>query len=534
MSSALEQKLRRELKEGSFGREPGRKADAFTQKQDLEALEEGKDLSAETAQRLQNRMGNQALNNIMGRNSPTNEAAGLSVEMEEEQGQEQQAEEELGDKDEEAAEHEETQRSFGGSGGGGGGGAAGDPWDMEHLFGGDDDDDGSGRPVRRRRMRGSPIRNFPGLGAQDLLPPRPEHALAEEDLEGIERGLHPLAGGVERWGDAIFQAVEPALVDPRRLGRRTSLEPEDLVDATGVMDPLGRPAEIGRFLSLAADGLLSRSLARVLGGPAGVLLTPVSGHAGAAARLASLAVSAEALEGGGLTTDRAVAVALRHDAWPAAMQAASNVDAFGRLRAPQLLAALLGGEPADEVLPASGALDPTPIGGRALEAVIPSGRQPAIPELALREPEASPEEDELVLAVDAVLARLTGGADASDLPPDPQLSAEQVGPVLEAATGLVNALSRTQVELTAAALAVRRVHPRAPVRGVLVRADEGLANLARAVVGAGRRLERLVGQPTSAVRAQAVEQVGQLREATRALGALRVWALSTLGGAVAA
>lgn len=532
MPSALDQKLQRELKSGALGREPGRKADAYTTKADLEALEEGQDLGQDVMNRLQNRVGNQALNNITSKSGSNAEAGGVSVELEQEEEQQQESEEELGDKDEEGAEHEESKRTFGGSGGGGGAGGAGDPWDLENLFGGDDDAGGGGGPRRRKRMRASPIRNFPGLGAQDLLPPKPRQALEDSDLGGIDLGAPPDAA--DRRGDAIYLAVEAALSDPRHLGRRTRLEPEDLVDSTGVMDPIGRPAEIGRFLAEAGDGLLSRSLARVLGGPSSALLAEATGAAGAAARLASLTVTTQAIEGGGAAADRAVAVALRRDAWPVAMQAASGVDAFGRLRAPMLLAGILGGDLEDEAaLPPDG-LDETPIGGRALERVVPTGKQPSIPEIDLSEIPILPEEDEVVSALDALLARMTGGPEAADLPPDPHLNSGHVAPVLEAATGLVNALSRAQVELTAAALAVRRVHPRAPVRGVLNRADEMLGGMARTVVGAGRRLERLVGQPMREASGPASEQVAQLREAAAALPALRVWAMSTLGGTVAA
>ena len=135
--------------------------------------------------------------------------------------------------------------------------------------------------------------------------------------------------------------------------------------------------------------------------------------------------------------------------------------------------------------------------------------------------------------IDALLNSMTG-AEALNAPPDPNLTMAVVGPVLEAATGLVNALSRAQVEFAAAALAVRRVHPRAPVRAVLVRADEALVQLARATVGAGRSLEKLIGQPRESSEAAALGFVGQMRDASAALGALRVWAFSTLGGAVAA
>ncbi len=534
MPTAMEQRLRHELKEAAHGREPGRKADAFTAKQDMEALEEGKDLAPEAAARVQNRMGNQALNNIMNRNNSGPEAMGASVEMEEEEAQETEQEEELDKGEDEGREAEETQRQFGGSGGGAGGaGGSGDPWDLDHFFGGDDDGDDPSKPVRRRRLRPSAIRNFPGMGAQDMLPQKSKDSLLDGDLDEIERGLGPLGAvnSVERWGDAVYQVVDAALADPRRLGRRVGVEPEDLVDSTGVMDPIGRPAEVGRFLRDAGDGLLSRSLARVLGGPAAALLPAATGHAGAAARLASLAVCCEALEGGGVSTDRAVAVALRRDAWPTAWETAAKIHATGPLRAPLLLGALLGGDSGEEVRPEQ-PLDTTPIGGRAVGRIIPEARLPVVPPLDLSAPPA-PEDDPEMAEIDALLNSMTG-AEALNAPPDPNLTIALVGPVLEAATGLVNALSRAQVEFAAAALAVRRVHPRAPVRAVLVRADEALVQLARATVGAGRSLEKLIGQPRASSEAAALGFVGQMRDASAALGALRVWAFSTLGGAVAA
>lgn len=532
MPTAMEQRLLRELKADAHGREPGRKADAFTAKQDMEALEEGKDLAPEAAQRVQNRMGNQALNNIMNRNNAAPEAMGASVEMEEEEAQETEQEEELDKGEEEGAEHEETQRQFGGTGGAGGAGGAGDPWDLDHFFGGDDDPDGAGKPTRRRRLRPSAIRNFPGMGAQDLLPQKSKDALDDGDLDAIERALGPLGAATpDRWGDAVYQAVDAAFADPRRLGRRTVIEPEDLIDSTGVLDPIGRPAEVGRFLGEAGDGLLSRSLARVLGGPSASLLPPATGHSGAAARLASLAVCCEALEGGGVTTDRAVAVALRRDAWPTAWEVAAKVHATGPLRAPLLLSTLLGAEAGEEVR-LTDPLDTTPIGGRAVGRIIPEARLPVVPELELTG-EAPPELDPEIAEIDALLNSMTGAAALND-PPDPNLSMGEVGPVLEAATGLVNALSRAQVELAAAALAVRRVHPKAPVRAVLVKADEALVQLARATVGAGRGLEKLIGQPRETSESNAIAFVNQMREVSSALGALRVWAFSSLGGAVAA
>ena len=295
MPNATEQrKFREVLRDVESGREPGRKADAFASAKDLDAMKDGEELAPETAQRLQAKVGNQALNNMLNKNNSAsqNQEAGLGVEVEEEETQE--VDEELDKGEDEGAEHEETQRQFGGGGGGAGGagGAGGNPWDVDNLFGGDDDDAGDGQPRRRRRMRPSPIRNFPGMGAQDLLGERPHDALDDADLSGIDAalGMLPPVQEEDRWGDARYQAIEAALLDPRRIGRRTTFEPEDLIDRTGVLDPIGRPGDIGRFLAESGDGLLSRSLARVLGGPSAALLHAASGHAGAAARLAALAV----------------------------------------------------------------------------------------------------------------------------------------------------------------------------------------------------------------------------------------------------
>jgi hypothetical protein len=59
---------------------------------------------------------------------------------------------------------------------------------------------------------------------------------------------------------------------------------------------------------------------------------------------------------------------------------------------------------------------------------------------------------------------------------------------LAAARDLVTAMGRAQVELAAAAGAVRSVCPTAPVSAVLEGADHALRHLARAVVDAGQRL----------------------------------------------
>ena len=114
----MDQRTRRELKAAidARAREPGKPADAYAMKRELEAAEEGQDLSAETAQNLQNRMGNQAINSMINKNSNNaQEGAGLEVEVEEEQ--EVEVEEDAPDKDEDASEHEDARSQYGGSAG---------------------------------------------------------------------------------------------------------------------------------------------------------------------------------------------------------------------------------------------------------------------------------------------------------------------------------------------------------------------------------------------------------------------------------
>lgn len=528
LATGLDQRSKRDMQAALEARalEPGKQSDAYQLKRELDQMEDGKELAPEAAQNLQAKMGNQAINSMIAKNNGT-EQQGPELEIEEE-GQE--VEEELPDQEEEGRETEEQRSSYGGSGGGGAGGGAGgqNPWDLEALFGGEDDGDGGTRP-RRRRMRPSAIRNFPGMGAQDLLPEKQAGDLESEDLSGIDALLGALGmpARPERWGDAVYQATEVALADPRRIGRRTAIEPEDLVDRTGLLDPIGRPAEIGRFLSEAGDGLLARSLARVLAGPCSALLPPATGHAGAAARLASLAVSACALEGGGQDTDRAVSLALRRDAWPDALAIAQELGAGGNLFAPAIAEGVLGGKgtilPDDEPEPASH------LGGRALERVVPEGPRIHVPELDLC-PTRTVDEDARVAALDDMLERLMGGD--PDAARDPLLTAEALAPVLSAATALVGALGRAQVEVAAAGVAVRRVSPRAPVQPILERADQVLRQLARGVVRDGRRLEKLVGTPVEQAAAIVPGPLVDLKNASNNLHELRVWAFANLASAV--
>ena len=110
-------------------------------------------------------------------------------------------------------------------------------------------------------------------------------------------GKTPVMKEEYRAGDSRYRAIEFGLQTPHAIGRRT-LAPESMIDRTDHLDPIGRAAAIGRFLSNNATKEGARTVARLTSMPAAILLTPSTGHAGAAARLATLTVCAEAKEGG--------------------------------------------------------------------------------------------------------------------------------------------------------------------------------------------------------------------------------------------
>ncbi|MDG1483775.1 MAG: hypothetical protein P8R54_29560 [Myxococcota bacterium] len=487
---------------------------------ELEHLEEGQELSADQTATLQPQVGNQAILNLLNRLSDASHSIS-NVELEEEQEEEAQEQEQ-----EEDLESELELRHLSSGGGGGGGGASGNPWEVGHLFGGEDDDpvDAPRRPQHRRAAtRGDPS------ALKDPFEEEYPEGLSSDDLAGIDAALGPVAPRADRprWGDARYQAVEGALLDPARLGR-PALTPESLVGYGGPQDPLGRAAEIGRFLSRLDP---EAAVAALLVGPAPVLMTGASGYAGAAARLASLAVCAEAAEGGETDTDAAVALALVRDAWPTAVEAAREAARRGRLHAPLIVAMVLG-EPVS--LPAARArlVPPSRLGGQALERVLPKSFIPVIPVLKIDLPQAQPILNDALAAADAVLARMTGGHDPQDAPALPILTPEALRPILSAANALISALGKAQVEAAAAAIAVRKIRPDAPIRSPLAHTDRALRELARGVIKAGRSLERNQGQPLMQSRKPAERAIIALRDSAAALDALRSWVFATLAGAL--
>ena len=502
--------------------------------QQLEQVEEGQELSTETASRVGAQLGNAALANIL------NNKAGQGAEVETAAQEQEEQVEEIVEVDEDLDMDLDFEGpAFGGGGGGagvpgapndGGGGGGANPWDVGKLFGGDDDDDDPNAPTRSGRLAPSPRRTLQspdedGEGGEAEADPA---QLSADELSPIDWALlgTPVRPDELREGDAVYLAVEAALQDPLSLGRH-AVDPEALVDRAGVLDPINRPTEIGRFLAVAAEHRRARGLGRALGLATATLSPACGGFSGAAARLANLAVCAEALEGGGERTDRAVGLALAFDAWPAAVEVARPMAGRGSLHAPLIFDALLGEPPPENARHP----DPSVLGGRALQRIVPEVYLPVVPTIDLDSADPILDDNVEMDEFDAILAEYTGGS--ADAEAAALVAAEVVAPATHAARYLMNAVGRAHVELAAAAYAVWLVRPEAPVRGALVTADRALVQLARGVLRAGRVLERLPGTPREDVDFDALE--GALRglmSAREGVVDLRDWAFSTIAGAM--
>jgi len=504
--------------------------------QDLERIESAQDVDNELAQRLQPSLGNQAVRDMMAnqRAQEAEQAAELEIIEEEE---EEYAEELV-----EEVDHEGLGLDSPNLGGGGGGsadnpGANGGPgqmpWEQDMLFG-DDGEDDDPQP-RNRRTRPGARRT----GNQVVGPYANEdesQLIDQTEFEHIDDRLSAMAARAktDRSGDARYLAVEAALGDPRRLARQ-GLDPETLIDRTGPLDPIGRPTAMGRFLGGNAEGLLARSVSRLLGRAMSSLAPEAGGHAGAVARLSGLAVSAEALEGGGERTDRAVQIAMLHDAWPEAIGVARQLG-IESLRAPLVFDGILALRKLPPPPPDPGHRPrPWHLDLAALTTAVPPGPVPVVPHLDLApappEAELSDALAEELAAVDAVLARFTGGADPADLPTDPVISRAQLMPALKAVDQLLSTLGRTQVEVAAAAGAAYRVH-HAPLRPVLEELDRHLRSLARQTVTVARKLQKFEGAPLLAVRGQPEALVTRLSACVTRFLELRTTSLEQLAGAM--
>jgi hypothetical protein len=508
------------------GKGPAQQDQQQEQLPDFDQVMEGSEMSAEVAGQLQPQMGNEAILALLARTASTEQAA---------QGGGEQEEEELVEVDEELEDLELEVKAVGGTGGSGAPSTPSDadPWDVGLLFGGEDD------PDDPRTTRAGPRMASPATAASAGSPEQwkdNDDSLPSDAFDRVDAalGTTPPRGEDRRSGDATLRAVEAGLQRPSTIGRR-GLKPESLIDRTDHLDPIGRPAAIGRFMCASAGRFQSRALARVLSGPASVLVPEATGHSGAAARMAALAVCVEAFEGGGAETDRSVALSLCRDAWPDAVIAARHIAQTQRLVAPAILAHIRGPEapiPEERAHSASStrtrALASTHLGNCALETVIPHGFIPTIPPLTSPQAPPSPTLGPDLAAADAALERFITGRDATDLPPEPILDWEMTQPILNAATALINAMGRAQVEFSAAALAVSRVRPSGGLEQTLRYADRALRELARSVVSDGDRLHKAIGTPLMGIGELPSTVQHSIGQSADALHGLRIWAFSTL------
>ncbi len=518
------------------GQQPGKAAPLRQEGlPDFERVVDSGEITPDVAEHLVPQLGNEAVLALLARSGAT-DMAGMGEAQEEEEVVEHdedliEIEEEVGEK-----ELEVTALFSGGGGSAGGGDGVGNPWDVGRLFGGEDDPDSS--------VSGAA---GPGMGAPATAPgsePLPQtrddsDALPEDAFDRVDGALGPTPelDPAKRQGDSCYQAVEAGLLQREAIGRKV-LTPEALIDRTGHLDPIGRPAAIGRFLAQSATSLDARVLARVLAGPASAVLPEASGHAGAAARLAALAVAVEATEGAWEHTDRCVALSLVRDAWPDAVIAARVAAQQQRLVAPAILAQALGSPASpDRRRPSTDVPHPSVstirLGAAALERVIPEAHVPTIPPVITATPPTPASEDPDLAAADAALARFTGGTSPADLPPDPVLRLDSIRPLLDAATRLINAMGRAQVEFAAAALAIERIRPGSQVNQTLKHADRALRNLARSVVQNGDRLHRAKGTPMIVVGTIPEDIHANLSASAEALRSLRSWAMSSLAQGMA-
>lgn len=493
----------------------------------LERIEEGQEIVPEAAERLQPQMGNQAVQALLSRTASTTQTATGTADLElaEEVGEAQ-------DEEKDVSSLDMPDVSFGG--GGDGTPVEESPWDVGRLFGGDDDP-----PPKKPQPKRSRSGRARGPGnTSDLEDPFDDEELDAGHIEHIENtlGETPKMKEEYRSGDARYRAIEVGLQIPHAIGRR-QLIPESMVDRTDHLDPLGRATSIGRFMATAATQEDARLLAQTTSGPASILVNPQTGHAGASARLASLTVCIEALEGGSTGTDDAIRLALCRDAWPSALAAAKQTAKTGRVVAPSIVEA--AGELSEDnkihqpILRGSHTdLAKIRLGQLALVEILPTTHLPHIPSIQFSSAPAPPSDDPILAAVDATLAKFTGGINPADLPQQKILSEQAIQPVLNAATELVNAMGKAQVEMAAAAIALARVRPAPPTRSTLKHADTALRDLARTVVKAGDRLHKFRGAPSAAVGDLPIQAVEEMQVAATAFAALRVWAMHAFAEAM--
>ena len=492
----------------------------------LERMEEGQEVSPDVAERLQPHMGNLAVQALLTRTASSTQTATGTADLE--------LAEEVGESmDEEYAGGDLSLPDVQMGGGGSGDGLPGEymPWEVGFLFGGDEDP-----PPPTRRKSQPRQREFERYG-EDPNPDPTDDDQIDDDVDHIEAsmGKAPPMREEFRSGDARYRAVEAGLTSPHAIGRR-SLRPETMVDRIDPLDPIGRATQISAFMADASRKPLARALGALVAGPAAALVPEAGGHAGASARLASLAVCVQATEGGGTPADRAVQLALDDEAWTESILVARQLAETGRVVAPAIYSGVLdqpmvGQAEAPALNPRVDQLDTLRLSRAALEKLLPADPPPLIPRIHIPAP-SRPHDDAAIAAVDAILQEMTGGVSPTDLPAENRLESHHIAHVLNGATELVNLMGKAQVEVAAAAVAVAKIRPEVDLRGTLIHADRALRELARSVVRQGDQLHRSVGSPLVMLDDLPEQSVSQIRAALDALGALRQWSLSTISEAL--
>lgn len=435
-------------------------------------------LDAEVAARLQPSMGNAAIAGLLNRSTDTASAQSGETALEEVKDEDKEDEGE----EKEAGEIEQVLPSFSTGGGGGGGGRP--PWAMGRMLGGDDDGEVDAPEVGVTAWRPMPV-----------LPDTDENGELEDEDDAedpdapdtpgtVTPADTPAALGHAPWRPAVLSR---GLRHPRLLARPT-FGPEDLVDA-GLDQALGRARAMLRFVAHHGDGLDAVLLARAAIGSGQPVFPAAAGFSGATARALALVEVALACLPAGWSAVLDVAVDPRIR--PRVESVASGVAEVGGLSAVALFDAasgrrsvpvevelVLGGHPAAlAALAAVARLDPLPLVDLWSRAAA-HGR-------------TDPEAD----ALDAVLARFTGGDPDTDLEPPVGngITGVEVAALFESMNLLLGAIGAALVEVAAAGVAVASyVEPRR-VAGVLLETEQVLRRAARRLYTAGEALEGLVG-----------------------------------------
>lgn len=440
------------------------------------ALEERGDksqLDPEVVARLAPSLGNAALAGLLNRGTDTASAAAGEAALEEKQKEEEEREE---GEEQEAGEVEHVLPSFSTGGGGGGGGRP--PWAMARELGGDDDGEADALPEEGPRWRPMPVLTDPDDEDAEI-----GDAEAEEDGDAEEGP--DLAEAEAVLGAALWRAgpLSRGLRYARNLAR-PGFGPEQLVTLEESDSALRRARVMLRFAARHADGLDAAVLTRAAVAEGEGVFPACAGYAGATARALALVEVALA----SMPPRWASALDIVADPRPRARveAVAGTVAERGGLAGVALVEAVAGQKVAPEDV--EPVLVAHPAAFEALTTVARVAPLPLVDRWTPPERPAPPPPDSAA-AIDAVLARFTGGEDA---PPD-GLTPADLGALFDAMNALLGAVGGTLVELGAAGVALAPHAPLPAIVGALGPPDAALRRAARRLFLAGQEVERLLG-----------------------------------------